>query len=151
MRPALTDQLIVVGRVALAAFLGFVIGIERNVRGKEAGDRTFALLALGSATFVGLGLTFFPHADHVIQGVAAGVGFLGAGIIFRSESGTRGLTTAAATWATASIGALAGAGLWLVATLITLIVVFVLEVDRVGFIRRFDRYRHDDEDGEDSP
>src|SRR4051812_13083825 len=107
----LNTKLIVVGRIALAAFLGYLVGLDRALRGKDAGDRTFSLVALGSAAFVALGVELFPDsADRVIQGVTAGVGFLGAGIIFRASGGVRGLTTAAALLAAAAGGALVGAG-----------------------------------------
>src|SRR5207247_7503991 len=77
-------QLALFGRVALAAGLGYLIGLERQLRGKAAGDRTFALLAMGAAALVAMAIELFPlSADRVIQGVATGVGFLGAGVIFR--------------------------------------------------------------------
>jgi putative Mg2+ transporter-C (MgtC) family protein len=142
-------QLELVGRVALAAFLGYLIGLERAYRGKDAGDRTFALLALGAAAFVGLGMELFAFsADRVIQGVATGVGFLGAGIIFRAEGGVHGLTTAAASWASAAVGAMAGAGMYLASPLIAVLTIIVLELHQVELLRRLgepggDNARHD--------
>lgn len=131
------------GRIALGAFLGFVVGLEREHRGKVAGDRTFALLAMGSAAFVAIGIELFPlSADRVIQGVAAGVGFLGAGIIFRGDRKVgepRGLTTAAASWTVASLGVLAGAGSYLTAGLMTVLVVVVLESQYMPYVRRLGR------------
>ena len=133
----LQEQLVLVGRVALAAFLGYLIGLDRAYRRKAAGDRTFALIALGSAAFVALAFETLPEsADRVIQGVAAGVGFLGAGIIFQSKSGVRGLTTAAASWAAAAIGSLAGAGLYLTACGITGLTLIVLELHLVRPLQR---------------
>ena len=141
----LHEQLVLVGRVALAAFLGYLIGLDRAYRRKEAGDRTFALLALGAATFVGLGVMLFPFsADRVIQGVATGVGFLGAGIIFRGKSGTRGLTTAAASWGAAGIGALCGAGLLLAAGMITGLMLIMLELHMVRPLQRLSEPSDDD-------
>ncbi len=143
----LNEQLVLVGRVALAALLGYLIGLERAYRGKDAGDRTFALLALGSAAFVGVGLELFPDsADRVMQGVAAGVGFLGGGIIFRADGGTRGLTTAAASWAAAAVGVLAGSGIYLAAVLTTGLTLLVLESHRIGFLRRLSRGEDDEDD-----
>jgi putative Mg2+ transporter-C (MgtC) family protein len=136
-------EVVMLGRVALGAFLGFVIGLEREYRGKTAGDRTFALLAMGSAAFVVLGIELFPvSADRVIQGVAAGVGFLGAGIIFRDDrmaKEPRGLTTAAASWTAAAVGVLAGAGAYLTATLMTALVFIVLESEYMPYVRRLGR------------
>ena len=98
------SQLVIVGRIAFAAFLGYLVGLDRAFRGKDAGDRTFALVALGAAAFVAMGVEMFPFsADRIVQGVATGVGFLGAGIIFRASGGVKGLTTAAALWAAAAL------------------------------------------------
>jgi len=130
-------QQVLIGRVALAAFLGYLLGLDRALRGKDAGDRTFSLVALGSAAFVALGVELFPDsADRVIQGVTAGVGFLGAGIIFRASGGVRGLTTAAALWSAASVGCLVGAGLYVAGAAITGIILVVLELHVIGFLRR---------------
>lgn len=135
-------QLIVIGRIALAAFLGYLLGLDRALRGKDAGDRTFSLVALGSAAFVALGVELFPaSADRVIQGVTAGVGFLGAGIIFRGSGGVRGLTTAAALWTAAAVGSLIGAGLYLAGAALAGIVLVVLELHAVGFLRRISSRR----------
>ena len=82
-------QATLIGRIALGAFLGYVIGFEREYRGKSAGERTFSLLALGAAAVTGVGALFFPlSAEKVIAGVITGVGFLGAGLIFRERDMT---------------------------------------------------------------
>lgn len=102
-------------RLSLAALLGGVIGIERTVHKHPAGLRTYMIVALGSASFVlvavGIGM---DEADlsRVIQGLLTGVGFLGAGVIVKSDvrRETRGLTTAAGVWLTAAIGLAAGLG-----------------------------------------
>ena len=136
-------QLAVIGRIALAAFLGYLLGLDRALRGKDAGDRTFSLVALGSAAFVALGVEMFPDsADRVIQGVTAGVGFLGAGIIFRASGGVKGLTTAAALWAAAAVGCLVGAGFYLSGAALAGIILVVLELHVVGFLRRISTRRH---------
>jgi putative Mg2+ transporter-C (MgtC) family protein len=133
----LEDQLVVVGRVALAALLGYLVGLERAYRGKDAGDRTFALIALGSAAFVGMAVELFPFsADRVVQGVIVGVGFLGGGVIFRAEGAVHGLTTAAASWVAAAIGSIAGGGLYLSAVLVAVLAVVVLELHQVAQLRR---------------
>jgi putative Mg2+ transporter-C (MgtC) family protein len=133
-------ELTIFGKIVLAAFLGFLIGLEREYRGKPAGDRTFALLAMGSAAFVAVAVELFAlTADRAIQGVAAGVGFLGAGIIFRENRGDgepHGLTTAAASWTAAAIGVLTGTGDFLAACLTTALVVLVLETQYMPYVRR---------------
>jgi putative Mg2+ transporter-C (MgtC) family protein len=90
----------------------------------------------------------FPFtADRVIQGVAAGVGFLGAGIIFRGDrqgEEPRGLTTAAASWTAAAVGVLCGAGVYVTAILTTVIVVLLLETQYMPYVRRLGRKRQPD-------
>lgn len=140
----LTAQATLIGRVALGASLGYVIGFEREYRGKPAGERTFGLLALGAAAVTGVGVLFFPlSAEKVIAGVITGVGFLGAGLIFRERDTVGhgqvlGLTTAASSWAAAAVGILAGAGLYLTAVVASLFVLLILEANRVSIYRKID-------------
>jgi putative Mg2+ transporter-C (MgtC) family protein len=132
-----------VGRMALAAALGFVIGFERELRGKSAGTRTFALIGLGTAGIVALGAELSGSAlSRIVQGVAAGIGFIGAGLIFQRERGmVHGLTTAAAVWAAAALGVLCGAGLYVAAIAGTALVLLVLELDEIPGLRRLDAGR----------
>jgi putative Mg2+ transporter-C (MgtC) family protein len=125
-------------RIAIAAGLGFVVGMEREWRGKQAGERTFALVALGCAAFTAIGVELFPaSAEKIMAGVATGIGFMGVGIIWRIDGGqTRGLTTAAANWAVAAIGVLAGAGLELAAALSALLCLLILELYSLPLIGR---------------
>jgi putative Mg2+ transporter-C (MgtC) family protein len=136
-------ELSMFGRMALAALFGYAVGWEREIRGKAAGERTFALIALGAAGFTALGVENFPaSAEKIIAGVATGVGFLGAGIIFRQEGGNvMGLTTAASSWAAAAIGVLVGAGEYVTGLLATLLVLLILEIDNLPVIRRIDAHR----------
>src|SRR4029079_1767911 len=84
-------QLAIIGRVALGAFLGYILGLDRALRGKDAGDRTFSLVALGSAAFVALGVELYPDsADRVIQGGTAGLGFFAGGATFPASAGVDG-------------------------------------------------------------
>ncbi len=139
MRDASTSmEFAIFGRVALAALFGFLIGMEREYRGKSAGERTFALVAAGSAAFTAVGVVLFPAStEKVIAGVATGIGFLGAGIIWRREGQqARGLTTAASNWMIAAIGVIAGTGLYLTAALITVLALVILEVERLPIIGR---------------
>jgi putative Mg2+ transporter-C (MgtC) family protein len=134
---AVRMHLAVFGRVALATLLGFTIGWEREFRRSPAGDRTFALVALGSAAVTALGVRDFPaSAEKVIAGVVTGIGFLGAGVIFRSETGgPHGLTTAASLWAAATIGILVGATEYFVAISSTLLVLLILEAQYLPGLR----------------
>jgi putative Mg2+ transporter-C (MgtC) family protein len=135
-------QLALFGRMVLASLFGFLIGFEREYRGKAAGERTFALLALGAAGFTALGVELFPaSAEKVIAGVATGVGFLGAGIIWRTQSGPAGLTTAASTWAAAAIGVLCGSAVYLTAALATVLTIAILESESLPLVGRVRRLR----------
>jgi putative Mg2+ transporter-C (MgtC) family protein len=127
------------GRMALATGLGYAIGFEREWRGKPAGERTFALIALGAAGFTAIGVEGFPaSAEKVIAGVVTGVGFLGAGLIFREATGgILGLTTAASAWAVAAVAVLVGSGAFVAGILSTALVLFILELNRLPVIRRF--------------
>jgi putative Mg2+ transporter-C (MgtC) family protein len=134
----IATQLTILGRAALGAAIGFAIGLERESRGKSAGDRTFALLAFAAAAVVGVGAELGPDgASRVIQGVVTGVGFLGAGLIFRqAPSDVRGLTTAAGSWAATAIGSLAGIGAYMAAAFGGALVLVILELDRLPLLQR---------------
>jgi len=134
------------GRMALAALFGYAIGFEREWRGKPAGERTFAPIAIGAAGVTALGGEGFPgEASRVIQGGVTGGGVLGAGLIFREATGSvLGLTTAAAAWAVAAVGVLVGAGAYLSGILATVLVLFILELNRLPVMRRFDARRRRD-------
>jgi len=143
-------QLTVFLRIALAALLGFVVGLERELRGKAAGERTFSLVAVGAAAFTAVGVEKFPDsAEKIMAGVATGIGFLGVGIIWRMEGGqSRGLTTAAANWAVASIGILVGTGIYLTSVLVTLLCLVVLELDYLPVIGSLLHRMPADDDGD---
>jgi putative Mg2+ transporter-C (MgtC) family protein len=102
-------------RLLIASFLAAIIGYEREASGKSAGLRTHMLVSLASAIFVlapleaGMSVS---DASRVIQGVAAGIGFIGAGAILKgnTEHEIHGLTTAAGLWMTAAVGMAAGVG-----------------------------------------
>jgi putative Mg2+ transporter-C (MgtC) family protein len=102
-------------RVGVATLLGIAIGIERQWRARMAGLQTMALVSMGAALFLILGAYTF-HRDQDPTRVAAqivtGIGFLGAGVIMKQGSSVTGLNTAATLWATAAVGALAGAWMW---------------------------------------
>jgi len=118
-------------RLLLAAALGGVLGYERERRGKAAGVRTHMLVALGTALFVLVPQQAGMSAEavsRVIQGLLAGIGFLGAGAVLKqADSGhVRGLTTAAGIWSTAAIGVAIGLGREATAIVSTALVLLVL-------------------------
>ncbi|MFB2767825.1 MgtC/SapB family protein [Pelatocladus sp. BLCC-F211] len=127
-------------RLCLAVFFGGVIGLERERRRKPAGLRTHMLVSVASAMFVLVILQIDEPRDYnglsrVIQGIAAGVGFLGAGEILRENSDeqssrieVRGLTSAAAIWTSSGLGIIAGCGLWQLGLLSILVSFFILYI-----------------------
>lgn len=132
-------------RVLLAALLGGVLGYEREQQGKAAGVRTHMLVALGAALFVMVIDFEDAHADalsRVIQGIAAGVGFLCAGTILKSDESGRikGLTTAAGIWLTTAIGVAVGIGDETTAILATIMALIILGVLQKVFDRPENRH-----------
>ena len=131
--PSVPDLEVLI-RLGVAAFVGAIVGIDRERQGKPAGLRTHVLVSAGAALFVvAAAETGMPTSDmsRVIQGVAAGVGFLGAGAILKLSDSREilGLTTAATIWMTAALGVAAGLGrLWLaaIAAILTLVTLMVL-------------------------
>src|ERR1700680_947429 len=100
-------------RLVVALLLGALVGLERQWRQRMAGTRTNALVAAGAAAFVmcGLLLDNDPSArGRIVSYIVSGVGFLGAGVIFKDGASVRGLNTAATIWCPAAIGVLTGFG-----------------------------------------
>ncbi len=121
-------------RLILAAFLGFLIGLERELRGQAAGERTHALVALGAAAFALISGMAFPGSDsaRVAAGVVTGIGFLGAGMILKKEGEKiEGLTTAAGIWAVGSIGLAIGGGMYILGTVTAALVGLILALESV--------------------
>jgi putative Mg2+ transporter-C (MgtC) family protein len=147
-----TLELTLAGRMALAALFGFLVGLERESRGKSAGERTFAMVGLAASGFAGVAFTMFPAtAGQAVAGVATGIGFLGIGIIWRAEEGeqARGLTTAASILGVAAIGVLTGVGLYVTAVLATLLALLILEFDRAPVLSALHRRFTGRDDGQD--
>jgi putative Mg2+ transporter-C (MgtC) family protein len=117
----------IVGRIALAATLGGVIGLEREFRGYPAGVRTLALVCMGSALFADLSRVFGGD-DRIAAQIVSGIGFLGAGLIFREGYSVKGVTTAATIWATAAVGIAIGAEGYILAVFGSLFAIVLLEL-----------------------
>ncbi len=139
-------------RLALAAALGGLIGLERELREREAGLRTHLLVGLGSALFTIAGAYGFH--DFLVSGgnvvrtdptrvaaqIVTGIGFLGAGAIIRQGLSVRGLTTAATLWVVAAVGLAAGAGYYsgaIITTALVLLALYPLRVIAYKIVRRF--------------
>lgn len=142
--PDATYMARVAWRLGLAAILGGLIGVEREVQGKAAGLRTHTMVSLAAAAFVLVGLeTNEDGLGAVIQGIATGVGFLGAGTILKKkeEDGIFGLTTAATIWLTAAVGVATGAGHGFLALFCVVVAWVVLTI-----LARLDRRLNSTED-----
>lgn len=116
-------------RIALAVLFGAAIGAEREYHDKTAGLRTLTLICVGSCLFgIVSQLLTNGSSDRIASTVVTGIGFLGAGVIFKGEQGINGLTTAATVWTTAAIGIASAAGLYLIAAATTIITLIVLVI-----------------------
>lgn len=120
--------------IVIAALLGGAIGLEREYRSKEAGFRTHFLVGLGSGLFMVLSLHGFDDfmgiqrdPSRLAAQVVSGIGFIGAGCIIFQKNAVKGLTTAAGLWVTSAIGMTAGAGMYFLAFVATVLVLFCLE------------------------
>ena len=128
-----SDLVRITVRLSVAAILGALLGIEREAKGKAAGVRTHMLVAVSCALFVLIPqMSGTANADmtRVIQGVIAGIGFLGAGAIIkgRDDESVRGLTTAAGIFMTAAIGIAAGLGREATALLSTILALVIFSI-----------------------
>src|SRR4051812_16320150 len=99
-------------RLLLGAVLGGIIGMERQWSGKSAGFRTVMLVSLGSTLFTLMSYRIpgLPTRDRIASTIVTGIGFIGAGLIFKSDQNIHGLTTAATVWAAAAVGMATGYG-----------------------------------------
>lgn len=122
----LAEQGELIGKLLLSAFCGGLIGWQRDRRQYVAGLRTMALVAIGASLFTSV--NDVVGVDRVAANIVTGIGFLGAGIIFRDGATVRGITTAATVWAVAAIGVAIGTDLYLLAFVATPLVFVILEM-----------------------
>jgi putative Mg2+ transporter-C (MgtC) family protein len=129
-------------RLTVGLVLGAIIGFERELHRQPAGFRTHSLVALGAALFTVVSAFGFGGVmvdpTRIAAQIVSGIGFIGAGTILQYRGNIRGLTTAASLWSVAAIGTAAGAGLFVVATIGTVLILVVLTIlDRVeGYAAR---------------
>ena len=131
-------------KVGVALLVGTLVGIEREYRGKLAGIKTNALICSASALFTAVSLlmseygslTPAPSADvtRIVAQIVSGIGFIGAGAIFKSSSKVQGLTTAAIIWSVAALGILIGFGVFLATIAIT--ITFIVFLSFVAYMER---------------
>ena len=135
-----------IAKLLLALLLGATIGIERRFKGQIAGLRTFALISMGACLAMLISI-YIPQEylglkngdpGRIAAQVVSGVGFLGAGAIIQMKGSVRGLTTAAGIWMTACIGLAVGAGMYIIAIVATLLIIFVLvNIERIEKLANF--------------
>ena len=124
------------GRLFVALLLGLVIGVERLHAHKTASMRTYAMASMGSALFVVISVSVlasgdFPNADpmRLAAQIVAGIGFLGAGmVIFKDNKVVTGITTATGLWVSAGVGIASGFGLYFIAIVSTILILFIFSV-----------------------
>lgn len=115
--------------VSIAVVCGMLIGFERQLRGKAAGVHTAIMITLGTALFVYMGSHIdgaAVDASRVLGQVVAGIGFIGAGVMFNQNGVVNGVTTASVIWMLAALGAMAGLGYIYTPLLLSLLTVFIL-------------------------
>jgi putative Mg2+ transporter-C (MgtC) family protein len=135
------DTLEIALRLGAATLAGVVLGVNRDLHGKSTGVRTLGPVCLGSALAVlSIHAVTGTDASRVIQGIVTGVGFLGAGVIVRNDSGhhVHGLTTAACVWVTACLGAACAIAEWQIVVL-GVALVFVILIFGGPFEKAIDR------------
>ncbi|HEV2309151.1 MAG TPA: MgtC/SapB family protein [Acidimicrobiia bacterium] len=128
-------------RVALGFGLTYLIGFEREIRGGQAGDRTYSLIGTAAAAISGVAIA--NNAGNAIAGMITGVGFVGGALLFRGHTGVvRGITSASAVLAAAVIGAVAGADYPILAVVTAALVLLALELRYIPVLQYLDSRRY---------
>ena len=145
-----TTELVFSSKLFLALLLGAIVGYERERDGKDAGLRTYASICLGACIFMIIAshLTQDNSAiARVMTGVVTGIGFIGAGIIFKdAENKPKGLTTASTIWCTASIGIAVGLNMFVIAIVATILLFFLLELAHYKWYKKWKNKIKEDAD-----
>src|SRR5579862_5173547 len=145
------EEVVMAGKLSLAALLGGLVGLEREMHNQPAGLRTHMIVSIGACLVMLISIHVSEMSPaksdpgRVAAQVVAGVGFLGAGAIMRSGLSVRGLTTAACLWTVASVGLAVGCGFWKPATMATFLVLLAtyffqkleIRITKGRYLRRF--------------
>jgi putative Mg2+ transporter-C (MgtC) family protein len=132
-------------KIGLSLLLGVIIGIEREMKSKTAGLRTIILITVGSCLFtiISVELTH-GETDRIAANIITGIGFLGAGVVFKDDNRVSGLTTAATIWTMSAIGMAVGAGFYDIAFIVSALTLLILSllqfdnlIDRLSQIRNY--------------
>ncbi|MBS3131469.1 MgtC/SapB family protein [Candidatus Woesearchaeota archaeon] len=123
-------------RLVAATIAGSIVGFERGRLKKPAGMRTHMMVCTGAALFTLAALSSFePETARVAAGIITGIGFLGAGTIFKEHVAIRGLTTAASLWTIAAVGLSIALGLYLMSVVAVILVLIILELSRIPYFK----------------
>ena len=120
----------ILARFLLAALWGGIVGIERQYRSKSAGFRTMIMISMGACFFTMMSIWIGQanNPDRIASNIVTGIGFLGAGVIFRGDNRVNGITTAATIWAVAAVGMGIGAGYYFASACASVLILLVLAV-----------------------
>jgi putative Mg2+ transporter-C (MgtC) family protein len=133
-------------KLILSVIIGCVLGLEREVRGKSAGFRTLALICFGATVFTICSYLLGVEAnrDRIAANIITGIGFIGAGVIFRNNSSVSGITTAASIWIAAALGMMIGIGEYTLTGISLVLSLFILYI--LDFVQFWidDRFQHRD-------
>ncbi len=150
-------ELIIVSKLIVSFLLGAFIGLDRETHGRDAGIRTYAAVCIGATLFTAVAnhlVDDVAAASRVIANIVTGVGFLGAGIIYRNSSAgtSHGLTTAATVWCTAAVGVAVGLNMFIIAVVGSLALYFLLSLHHQKWYVKWKQkmmHRHGEDDKND--
>lgn len=148
-------ELILSAKLFAALLLGAIVGLEREKHGSPAGIRTYAAVSLGAALFtlIGIHSTDETAASRIVANIVTGIGFLGAGIIYKDNTKgfTHGLTTASTVWATAAVGVAVACNMFIIAIVATIAIYFLLALHHFHWYARLkkkweikEKHKHED-------
>ena len=120
----------ILARFLLAALWGGIVGAERQYRSKSAGFRTMIMISMGSCFFTMMSMVIGAanNPDRIASNIVTGIGFLGAGVIFRGDNRVNGITTAATIWTVAAVGMGIGAGYYFASACASILILIVLSI-----------------------
>jgi putative Mg2+ transporter-C (MgtC) family protein len=131
-------------KIGISLILGVIIGIEREMKSRTAGLRTIILITVGSCLFTIISVELTNgETDRIAANIITGIGFLGAGVVFKDENRVSGLTTAATIWAVSAIGMAVGGGFYIIAFITSALVLLILSLLQLdNLIDKFSQIRN---------
>jgi putative Mg2+ transporter-C (MgtC) family protein len=147
-------ELIIVSKLLVAFLLGAFIGFDRERHGRDAGIRTYAAVCIGAALFTSIAghLADTAAASRIIANIVVGIGFLGAGIIYRNSSSntSHGLTTAATIWCTAAVGVAIGLNMFIIAIVASIALYLLLSLHHQQWYKKWKQKIKESDDNNDN-